>query len=54
MEEIPLDDASRKPSLSDVLYEELKSTVRGEAYRRDDPRYAKPFSHYFMILLTVM
>ncbi|KAG2153138.1 hypothetical protein DEU56DRAFT_726886 [Suillus clintonianus] len=40
MEGIRLDTAFNSPSpLSDVLYQELRSTVRGEAYRRDDPSF---------------
>ncbi|KAG2347347.1 hypothetical protein BDR05DRAFT_957968 [Suillus weaverae] len=31
--------ASNFPSLSDVHYQELKSTVRGDAYRRGDPSF---------------
>ncbi|KAG2129849.1 uncharacterized protein EDB93DRAFT_1095139 [Suillus bovinus] len=31
--------ASNFPSLSDVLYQELRSTVRGDTYRRDDPSF---------------
>ncbi|KAG1782074.1 hypothetical protein EV702DRAFT_1069584 [Suillus placidus] len=31
--------ASNFPSLSDVLYQELRSTVRGDAYRRGDPSF---------------
>ncbi|KAG1824494.1 uncharacterized protein BJ212DRAFT_530909 [Suillus subaureus] len=39
MEGISLDTASNFPSLSDVLYQELRSTVRGDAYRRGDPSF---------------
>jgi len=42
MEQFSLDIASEFPSLSDVLYQELTSTVRGDAYRRGDPRYVFP------------
>ncbi|KAG2135592.1 hypothetical protein BD769DRAFT_1440884 [Suillus cothurnatus] len=47
MEQFSLDIASEFPSLSDVLYQELTSTVRGDAYRRGDPSfldYSKMFN----------
>ncbi|KAG0708533.1 hypothetical protein DFH29DRAFT_890693 [Suillus ampliporus] len=36
MEGIPFDTASNFPSLSDALYQELRSAVRGETHRRGD------------------
>jgi len=48
MQELSLDT----PSLSDALYHELSSVVRGEAYRRGDPWYAKLFPLVFSIPLT--
>ncbi|OAX37778.1 hypothetical protein K503DRAFT_866620 [Rhizopogon vinicolor AM-OR11-026] len=39
MEEVPLDTPSQKPSLSDVLYQDLRLAVRGEAHRRGDPSF---------------
>lgn len=54
MEQIPLDAAPQIPSLSDAFYQELRSAIRGEAFRRGDPRYAKPFPDYFVMHLTAL
>lgn len=39
MEGISLDVTSIFPSLSDVLYQELRSTISGDTYRRGDPSF---------------
>lgn len=52
MEGVSLHTASTFPSLSDDLYQELRSTFRGDTYRRGDPRYVV-FPVYFLMLLTV-
>jgi hypothetical protein len=51
MEAISLDVPS---SLSDDLYQELRLTLRGDAYRRGDPRHVVVFPDYFLILMTVV
>lgn len=50
MEEPPL----HAPCLSDTLYQELRSAVRGEVYQRGDPRCVKPFPVYSPILLIAI
>lgn len=53
MEGNSLDVTSIFPSLSDVLYQELRSTISGDTYRRGDPRYyVSPF--YFPLPLTAI
>lgn len=52
MDGISLDMASSFPSLSDDLYQELRSSFRGDTYRRGDPRHVL-FPVYFYILLTL-